>query len=120
MGAKNVLGGELETCSTRPMTGYFRDGCCKTDESDGGLHLVCAEVTPEFLAFSRTQGNDLITPAPAYGFPGLKPGDRWCVCLGRWMEAYEAGVAPPVVLSATHANALTYLPMERWREFSAE
>ena len=120
MGAKNVLGGELEPCSTSPMTGYFRDGCCKTDESDAGLHLVCAEVTQEFLAYSQAQGNDLSTPAPAYGFSGLKPGDRWCVCLGRWLEAYDAGVAPPIVLSATHQNALTYLPLERWREFSVE
>ena len=120
MEERNVLGGELKPCSTRPLTGYFRDGCCKTDETDSGLHLVCAEMTAEFLAYSRARGNDLTTPAPAYGFPGLKPGDRWCVCVGRWLEAYEAGMAPPIFLTATHENALRYLPLERWREFSAE
>ncbi len=120
MEAKNVTGGELAPCSMQPLTGYFRDGCCKTDASDRGQHLVCAAVTAEFLAYSRAQGNDLVTPAPAYGFPGLKPGDRWCVCVERWMEAYQAGVAPPVYLSATHENALRYLPLERWQEFSAE
>ena len=120
MEAKNVLGGELEPCSIQPLTGYFRDGCCKTDETDSGLHLICAKMTQEFLTYSRAHGNDLTTPAPQYGFPGLKPGDRWCVCARRWMEAYEAGMAPPIFLTATHENALRYLPLERWREFSAE
>ena len=120
MGAKNVLGGELETCSTAPMTGYFRDGCCKTDESDQGMHLICAQVTRKFLEFSRAQGNDLTTPAPAYGFPGLQPGDKWCLCVSRWIEAYQAGVAPAIFLDATHENALRYVPLERLKEFAAE
>ena len=92
---KNVLGGTLDTCSLAPRTGFFRDGCCNTGPEDHGLHVVCAQVTAEFLQFARKQGNDLISPAPEYGFPGLKPGDRWCVCAGTWRQAYEAGVAPP-------------------------
>src|SRR4030095_7420830 len=96
---KNVLGGMLDLCSAAPRTGFFRDGCCNTGPDDHGLHVVCAQMTREFLEFARTQGNDLISPAPEYGFPGLKPGDRWCVCAGTWRQAYEAGVAAPVVVA---------------------
>ena len=106
MKAKNVLGLPLEDCSRQPMTGYFRDGCCNTDENDYGLHLVCAQVTQAFLYYSLDQGNDLITPVPDYDFPGLKPGDRWCVCAERWKQALDDGVAPPVVLAATHEKTL--------------
>ncbi len=104
--AQNVLGTPLEVCSTAPMTGFYRDGCCETGPQDRGRHVVCAEVTAEFLAFTRQRGNDLSTPRPEYNFPGLKPGDRWCLCASRWQEALEAGVAPPVILAATHAAAL--------------
>src|SRR5512144_1331474 len=100
---RNLLGLPLESCSTRPMAGFFRTGCCETDEQDRGRHVVCAQMTAEFLAFSAARGNDLSTPRP--GFPGLRPGDRWCVCAARWLEAHEAGVAPPVVLAATHESA---------------
>ncbi len=110
--AKNVLGGELQVCSLNPMTGFYRDGCCHTGASDYGVHVVCAQVTEEFLAFSKSRGNDLITPAPMYNFPGLKPGDRWCLCAGRWREALEAGVAPPVILEATHISALEHISLE--------
>jgi uncharacterized protein (DUF2237 family) len=110
--ASNVLGEPLETCCTDPMTGFYRNGCCDTGPGDVGLHLVCAQVTEAFLAFSRRRGNDLITPAPQWGFPGLKPGDRWCLCVERWKEAYEAGVAPPVVLAATHISALEYVDLD--------
>ncbi|WP_137127134.1 DUF2237 family protein [Roseomonas sp. HF4] len=104
--ARNVLGGTLLPCSVAPLTGFFRDGCCNTGPGDGGLHVVCAEVTAEFLAFSRAAGNDLSTPRPEYGFAGLQPGDRWCLCAARWEEARRAGVAPPVLLEATHEAAL--------------
>lgn len=104
--ARNVLGEPLQSCSTAPLTGFFRSGCCDTGPEDRGLHVVCAQVTAEFLVFSRSRGNDLITPMPAYRFPGLKPGDRWCLCAARWREALEAGVAPPVLLAATHERAL--------------
>ncbi|NTU81520.1 MAG: DUF2237 domain-containing protein [Chloroflexales bacterium] len=104
--ARNVLGGPLAVCGTEPLTGFYRTGCCDTGPDDVGVHVVCAQVTAEFLAFSRSHGNDLSTPRPAYGFPGLKPGDRWCLCADRWQEALEAGVAPPVVLAATHEAAL--------------
>jgi len=107
----NVLGGTLLVCSDRPRTGFYRDGCCNTGPEDAGLHVVCAQVTAEFLAFARERGNDLITPAPEYGFPGLKPGDRWCVCAGTWREALDAGVAPPVVLAATHEETLAVVPL---------
>src|SRR5687768_4337802 len=103
---RNVLGGPLETCSTDPLTGFFRDGCCNTGAEDEGLHIVCVRATAAFLEFARRHGNDLITPVPAYGFPGLRPGDRWCVCAGTWREAYERGVAPPVILAATHEETL--------------
>lgn len=102
----NVLGAELQACSFDPLTGYLRDGCCQTDELDAGSHLVCARVTEEFLRFSLSRGNDLITPRPQWRFPGLHAGDRWCLCVNRWKEAWQAGVAPPVVLEATHAKVL--------------
>lgn len=107
--AINVLGTELVVCSTAPMTGFYRDGCCNTGGDDAGVHVVCAEVTEEFLAFSQREGNDLSTPRPEYGFPGLRPGDRWCLCASRWQDAYAAGVAPPVVLEATHARAIEWI-----------
>lgn len=110
--AKNVLGGNLETCGTDPMTGFFRDGCCHTGADDVGIHIVCAELTGEFLEFSRRQGNDLVTPMPQFGFPGLKPGDRWCLCVERWKEALDAGVAPPVVLESTHMSTLEFVSLE--------
>ncbi len=106
MTARNVLGGELALCSTDPLTGWQRDGCCNTDANDHGRHVVCAVVTEEFLAFSLSAGNDLSTPRPEFGFPGLQPGDRWCLCAARWEEARLAGFAPEVVLEATHAKAL--------------
>jgi uncharacterized protein len=108
----NVVGGELLPCSADPLTGFYRDGCCATGPEDSGSHTVCAVMTAEFLAFSASAGNDLSTPRPAWGFPGLTPGDRWCVCASRWLEAYEAGCAPGVVLAATHARALDVVPIE--------
>ena len=107
----NVLGEPLATCSTAPMTGFYRTGCCATGPDDRGAHVVCAQVTRAFLEFSRSRGNDLVTPAPAFGFPGLRPGDRWCLCAARWREALMAGVAPPVVLAATHERALELADM---------
>jgi len=118
--AKNVLGTPLQSCSTDPMTGFYRDGCCTTGADDMGIHIVCAQVTREFLDFSRSRGNDLTTPAPAYGFPGLKPGNRWCLCVQRWKEAYEAGVAPPVVLAATHMSALEFVDLEHLQAHAIE
>jgi uncharacterized protein (DUF2237 family) len=109
---RNVLGGPLATCCTSPMTGFFRTGSCETGPQDLGTHVVCAQVTAEFLEFSRSRGNDLVTPVPAFGFPGLKPGDKWCLCASRWREAFEAGVAPPVVLAATHENALHFVSLD--------
>ena len=108
----NVLGGRLEPCSVEPRTGFFRDGCCNTGPDDLGLHVVCARMTTKFLAFSAERGNDLSTPQPEVGFPGLKPGDRWCLCAGRWREALDAGVAPPVVMSATHEEALAVVALD--------
>ncbi|MDX1972631.1 MAG: DUF2237 domain-containing protein [Candidatus Sumerlaeia bacterium] len=118
----NVLGSDLITCSTKPMTGYFRDGCCRTDESDFGSHTVCAVMTAEFLAYTKAMGNDLSTPMPMYDFPGLKPGDKWCVCASRWKEAIYANVAPPVILEACHAKCLEIVPLETLKahEFRAE
>jgi uncharacterized protein (DUF2237 family) len=104
--SRNVLGGPLADCSQRPVTGFFRNGCCDTGPEDRGSHTVCTVMTAEFLAFSKARGNDLSTPMPEYGFPGLKPGDRWCLCAARWKEALDAGRAPLVVLSATHERAL--------------
>ena len=108
----NVLGGRLEPCSDEPRTGFYRDGCCNTGPEDLGLHVVCARMTAKFLAFSKARGNDLSTPQPEAGFPGLKPGDRWCLCAGRWREALDADAAPPVVLSATHEEALAVVSLE--------
>jgi uncharacterized protein (DUF2237 family) len=108
----NVLGYELVPCSYDPLTGYFRDGCCNTDDSDSGAHVICVKVTREFLAFSMLRGNDLSTPRPAYRFAGLRPGDRWCLCASRWKEACDAGVAPPVVLESTHIRALEFVLLE--------
>ncbi|HEX3484833.1 MAG TPA: DUF2237 domain-containing protein [Micropepsaceae bacterium] len=105
---RNVFGGVLESCSTQPMTGFFRDGCCNTAAEDFGSHTVCVVMTDEFLAFSKARGNDLSTPMPDFGFPGLKAGDRWCLCAPRWQEAHLAGQAPRVVLRATHEGALAY------------
>ncbi len=109
--ALNVLGTELAVCGLEPKTGFFRDGCCSSGPQDLGKHLVCAKVTAEFLEFSRMRGNDLMTPRPEFDFPGLKPGDRWCLCALRWMEASDAGLAPPVILEATHQNALELVPL---------
>ena len=115
--AKNVLGGELEPCSSRPVTGFYRDGCCNTGPDDVGVHTVCARVSGEFLEFSRARGNDLSTPRP--GFPGLRPGDRWCVCASRWQEALEAGSAPEVVLEATHIATLEWVSLGDLRRHAA-
>jgi uncharacterized protein (DUF2237 family) len=114
--ARNVLNGPLQTCGTDPMTGFTRNGCCDSGPGDVGIHVVCAEMTAAFLAFSAERGNDLSTPAPHFGFPGLRPGDRWCLCAERWKEAYEAGVAPPVVLEATHMSALEFVSLEELQE----
>ncbi len=108
----NVVGGQLLRCSADPVTGFYRDGCCATGPEDVGSHTVCTIVTGEFLEFSRLAGNDLSTPRPEWGFPGLSPGDRWCVCADRWLEAYRAGCAPAVVLGATHARALDVVPID--------
>lgn len=111
MSQRNVLGGELLACSFAPLTGYFRDGCCKTGSDDPGTHVVCARMTEEFLEHSQRSGNDLSTPQPQFRFAGLRPGDRWCLCATRWIEAAEAGVAPPVVLASTHVRVLEYVPL---------
>lgn len=118
--AKNVLGTPLETCSSDPLTGFYRDGCCHTGAEDHGLHLVCAEMTDEFLEFSAERGNDLSTPIPAYGFPGLKPGDRWCLCALRWKEALQAGHAPKVHLEATHISTLEFVDLEDLQQHAVE
>ena len=114
--ARNVLGGRLEVCSLQPRTGFYRIGCCHTGPEDLGCHTVCVEVTEAFLAFSRARGNDLSTPRPEFGFAGLRPGDRWCLCAARWTEALEAAQAPGVVLRATEVNALAYCALEDLRE----
>ncbi len=118
--SRNVLGGTLETCSDRPLTGFFRNGCCDTGPADLGSHTVCAVMTAEFLAFSRAAGNDLSTPRPEYGFAGLRPGDRWCLCAPRWAEALAAGSAPRVVLQATHVGALRYCALEDLRRHAVD
>lgn len=115
MTAKNVLGTPLVPCSYDPLTGYYRDGCCNTDAQDSGSHVICARVTQAFLDFSVARGNDLVTPRPEYRFRGLQPGDRWCLCALRWKEAFEAGVAPAVVLESTHERALDYVSIEQLR-----
>ena len=109
---RNIYGEEIQICSEKPLTGFFRDGSCHTDEADRGSHTVCAQVTEEFLTYSAEQGNDLITPVPEFGFPGLKPGDRWCLCAQRWKEAYEVGKAPKVFLQGTHEKALEVISIE--------
>jgi uncharacterized protein (DUF2237 family) len=112
---KNVLGTPLRTCSRDPLTGFFRNGCCETDGEDAGEHTACVQVTAEFLEFQRAVGNDLSTPRPEFGFPGLKPGNQWCVCAARWVQAHQAGIAAPLVLEATHESLLDYLPLETLR-----
>lgn len=109
--ARNVLGGELQSCSTDPLTGFTRSGCCETDAQDVGVHTVCARVTAEFLVFSASVGNDLSTPRPEFGFAGLSAGDQWCLCADRWVQAKAAGVAPPVVLTATHARTVEWVDL---------
>ncbi|MEM1032826.1 MAG: DUF2237 domain-containing protein [Myxococcota bacterium] len=118
--AKNVLGTELRRCGLDPLTGFYRDGCCNTGPRDRGLHTVCAQVTEEFLAFSKSRGNDLSTPVPAFNFPGLEPGDSWCLCAGRWKEAYDAGVAPPVFLGATHEKTLEVVDLATLQKFALD
>ena len=117
---KNVLGGELLDCSTDPMTGFFRDGCCRTDERDVGRHVVCVELTEEFLEFSKSRGNDLSTPNPEFEFPGLREGNRWCLCALRWQEALEAGKAPQVYLQSTHESALEVLSLEDLKKYAID
>lgn len=118
--AKNVLGTEIEVCSMEPVTGFYRDGCCNTGGSDMGLHTVCIEATAEFLAFSKARGNDLSTPHPQYEFPGLKPGDRWCLCVERWKEALEAGMAPRVKLESCHISTLEFVDLEDLQHYAVE
>ena len=119
-GARNVLGGELIPCSLDPLTGFFRNGCCETGPDDLGLHTVCAVMTAEFLAWSKAAGNDLSTPMPQYGFAGLKPGDRWCLHVLRWVEAWEAGRPPRVILEATHENVLNYVPLSALKRYALD
>lgn len=118
--ARNVLDGKLEICCTDPMTGFYRDGKCSTGGGDMGAHVVCAQVTEEFLAFTQFRGNDLSTPMPMFNFPGLKPGDRWCLCASRWKEALDAGMAPPIVLAATHASALEYVSLTELKQHAID
>lgn len=118
--ALNVLGEPLTSCSERPLTGFFRDGCCNTAPEDVGLHAVCTRVTAEFLEFSKARGNDLSTPLPEFGFPGLRPGDQWCLCAARWREALEAGAAPQVVLQATHAAALRVVKLADLKAYAID
>lgn len=118
--ARNVLGGDLEPCCYEPLTGYYRDGHCHTGHGDTGVHTVCAVMTDAFLKFSREQGNDLSTPRPEYEFPGLKSGDKWCLCASRWKDAYDAGMAPRVVLEATHASTLEFASIEELKASRAE
>ena len=116
----NIFNEPLEACSFDPVTGFFRSGCCETSEQDTGSHTVCAIMTEEFLQFSKSKGNDLSTPVPAFDFPGLNSGDRWCLCAARWLEAYEAGSAPSIIARATHRRALEIIPMEAMKEFSLD
>ena len=118
--ARNVLGGELAACSVDPLTGFYRNGCCETGPEDAGMHTVCAVMTAEFLRFSLSVGNDLSTPRPEFDFPGLRPGDRWCLCAPRWKEALDAGVAPPLVLSATHEEVLAIAPLGILKDHAAQ
>ncbi len=116
----NVLGEKLEPCSTDPVTGFFRNGCCDTSATDQGSHTVCVVMTAEFLAFSKARGNDLSTPRPEFGFEGLKPGDQWCLCAARFLEAYEAGMAPRIKLTSTHKRVLEIVPLDHLREHALE
>ena len=116
----NIFKEPLEACSFDPVTGFFRSGCCETSEQDTGSHTVCAIMTEEFLKFSKSKGNDLSAPVPAFDFPGLNSGDRWCLCAARWLEAYEAGSAPSIIARATHRRALEIIPMEVMKEFSLD
>jgi len=118
--SRNVLGQPLTPCSERPKTGFFRNGCCDTSDEDLGVHTVCVQVTAEFLTFSASRGNDLSTPFPTHDFPGLKPGDRWCLCAARWKEAYDAGKAPHVILSCTHEATLEIVPIELLRRYALD
>jgi len=118
--ARNVLGERLEICSIKPMTGFYRDGCCNTGREDIGSHTVCAVMTSAFLEFSKLRGNDLSTPLPEFGFPGLKPGDRWCLCAARWQEAFEGNQAPRVVLRATHEGALVHCALSDLKRFAVD
>lgn len=117
---RNVLGGPLGACSDRPVTGFFRDGCCNTSDEDIGMHTVCVVMTDEFLAFSQMRGNDLSTPHPEFGFPGLKAGDRWCLCAARWREALQAGAAPRVVLNATNETTLEIVSLEMLKRYAVD
>ena len=117
---RNVFGEPLGLCSQRPLTGFYRTGCCHTGPEDVGVHTVCVEVTEDFLEFSQSRGNDLSTPRPEFGFPGLEPGDRWCLCAARWAEAYEAGVAPRVVLGSTHEATLEVVPLQDLKRFALD
>jgi uncharacterized protein len=117
---KNVLGGRLEPCSVSPRTGFYRDGCCNTGPEDVGMHVVCVQMTEHFLEYSREHGNDLSTPVPDHEFPGLVPGDRWCVCVARWREAFDAGVAPPVVLTATHEETLAVVALDALKRHAVQ
>ena len=117
---RNVLGEPLQPCSERPVTGFYRDGCCNTGDDDLGVHVTCVRVTAEFLEFSRARGNDLSTPVPEFGFPGLQPGDRWCLCAARWVEALQAGAAPRVVLQATHEGMLEYVSLAELRKHALD
>ena len=118
--SRNVFGGQLESCSVKPMTGFYRNGCCDTGPEDAGSHTVCVVLTDEFLAFSKARGNDLSTPMPEYGFPGLNVGERWCLCAPRWQEAFQAGKAPRVVLRATHEGALAYCSLADLKRFAID
>ena len=119
-GQRNVFGEPLISCSERPLTGFYRSGCCHTGPEDVGLHTICVEVTAEFLAFSKARGNDLSTPRPEFGFPGLEPGDRWCLCAARWREAFEAGRAPRVILSATHEATLELVELGDLKRYAID
>jgi len=118
--SKNVFDEPLLSCSENPVTGFFRDGCCNTSDEDFGSHTVCVEVTQDFLDYSRFRGNDLSTPMPDFGFPGLQPGDRWCLCASRWLEAYEQGMAPKIFLTRTHKRALEIVELEKLKEHAAD
>ena len=118
--ARNVLGGPIAECGSKPLTGFYRDGCCNTGRDDHGVHSVCALMTKDFLEFSRARGNDLSTPMPDFGFPGLKDGDRWCLCAARWREAFKAGCAPRVVLTATHERTLDFVSLDDLKKHAAD